>query len=456
MEMLDSGNETYDNTIISRNQVFTAYGYLENNEGEIVPVIYRNYDDEIDIEQPYYHVGRATIEGVEYDKWRKFEPGTFDWGSEGKCYFYTNVVTIVSTSDDDTEDSNYFANANLPAWELKYCLDNDTTRFAWADNEDGKGVIYYMKDEYNNECPYDFKNIQFQRDIDWQEEHSGFIEKLSVGVGDVEWFYTFSWINEALEVEDLTMRQDLVDDEGSNRETAYNKIRPYQKIVDSRANQLNNIVIINSYQVDNVFYGCTYNTFGGNCSFNTLGDGCRNNIFNNECSNNILYTFCKNNIFGYGCNSNIFGYSCDYNVFNMSCNSNIFGESCAYNTFDNYCYKNIFGDTCTHNIFKSSCSQNTLGDENSYNTFADRCYNNIFGREKDSLIRRVSSVQLSTSCSYIRLKVNETGNSQGDVQNVTVSSGVSGNNLRLLELEVSRNAAPVVFEAAGTTHIILD
>jgi hypothetical protein len=38
-------------------------------------------------------------------------------------------------------------------------LDNDSSRFAWADTENGEGVIYYMKDEFNNECPYDFKNI---------------------------------------------------------------------------------------------------------------------------------------------------------------------------------------------------------------------------------------------------------------------------------------------------------
>jgi len=25
----------------------------------------------------------------------------------------------------------------------------------------GKGVIYYMKDEFGNECPYDFKNIVY-------------------------------------------------------------------------------------------------------------------------------------------------------------------------------------------------------------------------------------------------------------------------------------------------------
>jgi hypothetical protein len=29
----------------------------------------------------------------------------------------------------------------------------------------GKGVIYYMKDDLNNEAPYDFKNIQFIRKL---------------------------------------------------------------------------------------------------------------------------------------------------------------------------------------------------------------------------------------------------------------------------------------------------
>ena len=42
-------------------------------------------------------------------------------------------------------------------------MDNDKKRFAWADNSSvGRGVVYYMKDEFNNECPYDFKNIQYK------------------------------------------------------------------------------------------------------------------------------------------------------------------------------------------------------------------------------------------------------------------------------------------------------
>ena len=61
--------------------------------------------------------------------------------------------------DGDT----YFGGSQLKSWALKYSLFNDTTRFGWADELNGKGVIYFMRDEFGNECGYDFKNIQFKR-----------------------------------------------------------------------------------------------------------------------------------------------------------------------------------------------------------------------------------------------------------------------------------------------------
>lgn len=57
----------------------------------------------------------------------------------------------------------YFANSKLGAWKLWYSIDNDTNRFDWADATNGKGVIYRMIDEFGNDLPYDFKNIQFKR-----------------------------------------------------------------------------------------------------------------------------------------------------------------------------------------------------------------------------------------------------------------------------------------------------
>lgn len=60
-------------------------------------------------------------------------------------------------------ETDYFANNNLSAWQIWYCLDNNTTRFTWADSTNGKGVIYRMIDEWGNECGYDFKNIMYVR-----------------------------------------------------------------------------------------------------------------------------------------------------------------------------------------------------------------------------------------------------------------------------------------------------
>ena len=102
----------------------------------------------------------------------------------------------------------YFQNCNLSNWKLKYSLENDADTYAWADTVNGKGVIYYMKDEYNNECCYDFKNIQYKRwkitpADDTLMEYKDELENYYVGVGamigvkkldenDFKWFYTFN------------------------------------------------------------------------------------------------------------------------------------------------------------------------------------------------------------------------------------------------------------------------
>ena len=78
------------------------------------------------------------------------------------------IVTAISdnklleeASAINNDSDTYFLNSNLLAWKIWYSLDNDKKRFAWAD-ERGTGVIYRMIDEYNNDLPYDFKNIIFE------------------------------------------------------------------------------------------------------------------------------------------------------------------------------------------------------------------------------------------------------------------------------------------------------
>lgn len=75
----------------------------------------------------------------------------------------TNTLSEEATADHHEGDT-YFEDCDLSKWKIWYCLDNDVNRFDWAlDGSDGKGVIYRMIDEFNNDCPYDFKNILIAR-----------------------------------------------------------------------------------------------------------------------------------------------------------------------------------------------------------------------------------------------------------------------------------------------------
>lgn len=81
------------------------------------------------------------------------------------------------------EGDTYFPhyNAKPETWEIKYCIDNDLERFDWA-TSNGKGVIYYMKDEWGNEGNYDFKNIKinnlYKFDVNGQD--GSLINKISI------------------------------------------------------------------------------------------------------------------------------------------------------------------------------------------------------------------------------------------------------------------------------------
>lgn len=77
------------------------------------------------------------------------------------------------------EGDEYFANSNLGAWDVRYSIDNDTERFPWADVENGKGVIYRLVDEANNDAPFDFKGLTF-KNLDEQVYMFGLTEDRSL------------------------------------------------------------------------------------------------------------------------------------------------------------------------------------------------------------------------------------------------------------------------------------
>lgn len=160
----------------------------------------------------------------------------------------------------------------------------------------GKGVIYYMKDENNNEAPYDFKNIQFYRTRLSSDDTAIQIDMWdNMYLPDVQymWFYTFSYVDENDEVQDLSIVGPLLEsDEGAREGFMNNKITPvsewrvatYSVDPDQTKEKtsfygLNNIVIIDTYAYDGgLYYGDNNNIFT-DCEHMTIGYA-RNNHFN--------------------------------------------------------------------------------------------------------------------------------------------------------------------------------
>ena len=294
-----------------------------------------------------------------------------------------NVFDIIVTADDEGTlnevaraahhlGDTYFANCDLNAWKLWYCLDNDTNRFVWADETNGKGVIYRMIDEWNNDCPYDFKNIQFYRKWNATKSLWCIISSDNTGVP----CYTFSSSGNSA----TTLFTDY--SLASSNNVYSNVIRKY---VNGKKQTLNNNCFFGNNCYSNTFgNNCCYNTFGNYCKYNAFGNGCGSNTFGNNCYSNTFRDDCDSNTFGNDCKYNAFGNYCKYNAFGNNCWYNTFGNDCWYNTFGNDCYSNTFGNDCSRNTFGNKCSRNTFGNDCGNNTFGNSCGNNTFGNDYSS------------------------------------------------------------------------
>ena len=292
--------------------------------------------------------------------------------SAGHAFDIIVLATDVNVLNENAkaikhDSDTYFDDANLDAWELKYDLDNDKSKYGWADEVSGKGVIFFMKDEWNNEAPYDFKNIMFWRykiddfDIDVGNA-SEYVGKFLGGVslegdiypdlavlGDKKAFYTFSNVLEDGTVTDASIY--------ANTECSGNVLK---EVVDEygdfggaeNSRYPNDIVFEN--ENNTVCFGNTFgekcysNTFGNNCYYNSFGNYCHNNSFGNYCYYNSFGNNCYYNSFGNYCHSNTFGNNCYYNSFGNNCHNNSFGNNCHYNSFGNYCHNNSFGNGVEH------------------------------------------------------------------------------------------------------------
>ncbi len=325
----------------------------------------------------------------------------------------------------------YFADVELDKWQVWYDINNDTTKYNWADADNGKGVIYRLIDEHNNDCPYDFKNIQFKRwaitDISSTSLTADALSSLKEALvyadngnrhmankdiygnwipQDVQgteytidednsgWYYTFDGISSEdgstpgdhydmsahpFRLSPECIQAQLDDDCGTDyADYCKNNIIKsayYEYVVDDQYYKgrqvLNNIVFANSMSY------CYYDEEGESWNYTT--NYCYANVFESECTYNTFGNNYWYNTFGNNCQYNTFGNNCYRNTFGNGCESNTFGNDCYNNTFGNSCNNNTFGNNCGTNTFGNYFQNNTFGNYFRYNTFGNYCYNNTFG-----------------------------------------------------------------------------
>ena len=384
---------------------------------------------------------------------------SFDGRNASDVYSEYQVAWGVEedVEDDDSSDFIYSKNPTLTDGEVVYNTNND--KLEETEVVEGKGVIYFMKDEWNNECPYDFKNIQFRRYAITQCEKvpslvidnsgnpygyhygckrlysNGWVLDLNIASyneNDFVWVYTFALKDLATSnIYDYTViaHLGLKNDEGDEVACYSNKIGMAVEEVITSSNGiivLNNIALLNCYtNISDLTYAddysyCYSNTFGNNCYSNTFWDGCCLNTFGNGCCVNTFGNGCKTNTFGNNCYFITFGNGCKSNTFGNNCYSNTFGNSCQSNTFGNKCYFITFGEHVTNNL---------------------------------TAVTDCRYIIIENGCSYLDITTNDVGNNF--LQNIHVHLGVCGssNDRKTLTVATRGNTFETSFKPANSVEI---
>ena len=308
-----------------------------------------------------------------------------------------------------------------------------------------------MIDEWNNDCPYDFKNIQFARDWSTIAQDSG--------LSGTIYCYTFSifldGFSEGAIADDESIKAKECIESDKEGNFGNNVIKPYQ---NSGICSLNDIVFYTDwsnkcvYHYENTFgndccsnsFGanCYINTFGNDCYSNTFGDDCHGNTFGDECYNNTFGNDCIGNTFGNFCSSNTFGNACYNNSFDTNCYSNTAGYSCSYNSFGNKCRYNTIGDECQADTLGNECAEITFGNDCSYNTLGNMCYRIKFASNSSASATKYNYYQYNhfgEGCQYILFKGTETASSSAQVHNYNFAQGLQGTSSAYLTIDGVRN-----------------
>lgn len=304
------------------------------------------------------------------------------------------------------DGDDYFANSALDAWRIWYCLDNDTTRFTWADTTNGKGVIYRMIDEYDNDVPYDFKNIQFKRYEIASVTHDFLFPLVGLLIGrtgytgitvdtsSFAWYYTFSRTGNTweAEVEDASL--------GGYTTKVVFAMKQLTNTIANKPRLLNNVFIYGpvvfdflhtqagdsgSYSALTYFSGWMID--GTDCSKNTLVGWFGLNYSESTFRSNLICGSFRHTRTGTNFENNVFFTPHDFSFTS-------FGQGCSGNVIclNRVTYAN-FGNTFSDNVISGSLTNTKI----SYAAFGNRVSNNTFA---DIELGSVSINGQFTNCSF--------------------------------------------------------
>ena len=385
--------------------------------------------------------------------------------------------------DDIVENgtrTKYFAACNLEAWKLEYCLDNDLTRFDWAEST-GKGVIFHMIDEQDNEAYYDFKNMMFKR---WaiteitsavlnQTELSSLSEAfvaanpgdplfahrsdtisktiytLNVDSENYAYYYTFT-VQENFTPTEATRYYPSISSSGLSG-IARNMIGRVTANTANKKQKLNGIV---------VFCGGTEsgNTFEANCECTTLGSGSRNNTFGAGSSRNYLGEDSIGNIFSAESQFNLCGNGCENNSVGYESSENVLGAGCLFNSLKDSSSSNYLGINAESNILGGGgCDMNMIGGESLCNSIGHGCHHIVFGNGVDGTKSYYHYITIDVGNHYLYLNcTNGSLSASNPYRFVTVCKGTNcenNTNYKTIADSTVGQTMLTVYKAAGSEEV---
>lgn len=225
------------------------------------------------------YIGEVEIRGEKYYAW------------ENKSEFNETAYLLSKTLDLKIDDQLDYYDYELDEFENEYstiCSNIENANFGV---QKGKGVIYYMKDDKGNECWYDFKNIIFYMEDNFNMQTEGV-------------FYTF---NELGQLKDLSLSKEDIN------ECVDNQINPYIEdgIYTLNFNVFNGYAFysikIESGSFCNYYYGWnSSNSIGQGFVYNYVGDAVQHCLFGQNVSWNTFVANIYNQEFPSGTNNEYF------------------------------------------------------------------------------------------------------------------------------------------------------